>query len=53
LYIRSSNGGGWTGWEPLDGVLTSEPVPVSSAAGRVDVFARGADLALYQRTRID
>ena len=34
-------------WEPLGGVLTSGPAVCSWAAGRLDIFARGTDNALW------
>lgn len=36
-----------SGWQPLGGALTSEPVAGSNADGRIEVFARGADGALW------
>ncbi len=42
--------GNWSAWESLDGVLTSGPAVSSWASGRLDVFARGTDNTLYQRS---
>ena len=39
----------WNGWGSLDGTLTSGPSVASWAAGRLDVFARGADNHLWHR----
>jgi len=41
---------GWSGWESLGGELTSGPGVSSWAAGRLDVFVRGGDNALYHRS---
>jgi hypothetical protein len=38
------------GWQSLGGVLTSSPAASASAAIREDVFARGTDGALWQKT---
>ncbi len=35
------------GWQPLGGKLTTEPVAASNKDGRIEVFARGADNALW------
>jgi hypothetical protein len=40
---------GWSGWEYLGGVLTSEPAVCSWASGRLDVFVRGTDSALWHK----
>ncbi|HEY5857000.1 MAG TPA: tyrosinase family protein, partial [Aldersonia sp.] len=40
---------GWSDWESLGGILTSEPAVCSWASGRLDVFARGTDSALWHR----
>lgn len=39
----------WHGWESLGGVLSSGPDVSSWAAGRLDVFLRGTDNALYHK----
>jgi hypothetical protein len=39
--------GGWSGWAPLGGVITSEPTVARNADGRLEVFARGTDNALW------
>ena len=36
-------------WEPLGGILTSAPAASSWAPNRLDVFARGADNALWHK----
>jgi Repeat of unknown function (DUF346) len=41
------DGSGWNGWEPLGGVLTSDPAAVSWSEDRIDVFARGSDNAIW------
>ncbi|MDD7942985.1 hypothetical protein PHK61_31740, partial [Actinomycetospora lutea] len=40
---------GWSGWESLGGVLTSEPAAVSWRSDRIDVFVRGTDNALWHK----
>jgi hypothetical protein len=40
---------GWHGWEPLGGILTSDPATVASGPTQVDVFARGTDEGLWHR----
>jgi hypothetical protein len=39
----------WLGWESLGGVLTSGPGASSWSAGRLDVFVRGTDSALWHK----
>jgi hypothetical protein len=39
----------WTSTESLGGTLTSQPAVASWAAGRYDVFVRGADNAVWHR----
>ena len=41
--------GGWSGWESLGGVLSASPTAASWGPGRIDVFVRGTDNALYHR----
>jgi uncharacterized protein GlcG (DUF336 family) len=41
--------GPWSGWSPMGGGLTSEPVVGSNADGRLEMFAVGFDYALYHR----
>ena len=38
---------GWSGWAPLGGIITSEPLCTRNADGRLEVFARGTDNALW------
>ena len=40
---------GWSGWESLGGVLTSGPGVCSWSSGRLDVFVRGTDNALWHK----
>jgi len=37
-------------WEPLQGSITSAPDAAAQGGGRLDVFAKGPDNALWQRT---
>ena len=39
----------WSEWESLGGELTSDPVAVSLGNGRIDVFVRGTDKALWHK----
>ena len=39
----------WLGWESLGGILTSSPGVSSWGPGRLDVFVRGTDNALWHR----
>jgi len=39
----------WSEWESLGGGLTSPPAAVSWGEGRIDVFVRGTDRALWHR----
>jgi hypothetical protein len=39
----------WSGWESLGGVITSDPSVSSWNSGRLDVFARGTDNALWHK----
>jgi hypothetical protein len=41
--------GRWSGWGSLGGNLTSAPAVASWSDGRMDVFARGPDLAIYHK----
>jgi hypothetical protein len=48
--IQAFNLTPWYAWEKLDGSLTSGPAVASWAASHLDVFARGADQSLMQKT---
>ena len=39
--------GAWSTWESLSGQLTATPAAVSWGEGRINVFARGSDNALW------
>jgi hypothetical protein len=41
--------GGWSGWEPLGGVLASGPAATAWSVGRFDVFVRGTDNQLWHK----
>ena len=45
--------GEWGTWASLNGQLTSTPAAVSSGNGRIDVFVRGSDNALWSRSSSD
>jgi hypothetical protein len=42
-----SAGGGWSGWYSLGGFLTSQPTVARNTAGKLQVFFRGGDNALW------
>lgn len=46
----SDDGLNWGGWESLHGLVTSEPSVVSRGANLLDVFVRGGDKAVYNRS---
>ena len=39
----------WSGWESLGGVIDNTPAAVSWSLGRIDVFARGMDNAMWHK----
>ncbi len=43
-------GSTWTQWSPLGGYLTSGPDAASPGDGRLEVFVRGGDSQLWQRS---
>ena len=45
--MKNGTWGKWTSW---GGVLTSSPAISGTAGGRIDVFARGTDNAVWTRT---
>jgi len=49
LWQKKWNGG-WMGYFPLGGFLTSSPAVSSWAPNRLDVFVRGSDNALYHKS---
>jgi hypothetical protein len=50
LWLRMMHNGTWGSWTSWGGVLTSSPAISGTADGRIDVFVRGADLAVWTRT---
>lgn len=50
LYHMWIDNAGTHGWEKLGGYLTSSPAAASRGAGMIDVFVRGGNGALYQRS---
>jgi hypothetical protein len=38
---------GWSGWSSLGGVITTEPSTGQNADGRLEVFARGSNNAVW------
>ena len=50
LYWKQLNSTtGWTGWQSLGGILTSDPAATSRNTGGITVFARGSDGAVWYR----
>ena len=45
----SSRCAGWTSWEPLGGLLTSDPAVASWGDERLDVFVRGIDGTIWHK----
>jgi peptidoglycan/xylan/chitin deacetylase (PgdA/CDA1 family) len=50
VYMRTLKGGAWGGWTSWGGIVSSAPAIAGATDGRVDVFARGGDGALWTRT---
>ena len=44
------DGAAWHGWEDLGGGLTSSPAVCSWGENRLDVFVRGEEMQLWQKT---
>ena len=51
LWLRGGHDGTWGAWQSAGGLLSTAPAVASSPDGRIDVFARGADDALWTRSR--
>ncbi|MEY2447254.1 MAG: hypothetical protein QOH79_730 [Acidimicrobiaceae bacterium] len=49
MWTRTITGSGLSQWTSLDGIITSDPDVSSWGGGRMDLFARGTDNALYHR----
>ena len=49
-HEASPLGGRWHAWKNLGGAITAAPAVASWGPGRLDVFARGVDNALWQRS---
>jgi hypothetical protein len=49
LYHKSWDGAQWSAWQDLGGILTSGPSVASWASGRLDVFVRGTDGAVWHK----
>jgi len=50
VYHTWFDSANWQYWQRVGGVVTAPPAAVSLSSGTVDLFTRGADLALYRRT---
>jgi len=50
VWYKYWTGTTWTALTSLSGNVTSDPAATSPAAGYMDVFARGTDGALYEKT---
>jgi hypothetical protein len=46
-HTWTTDGVNWTYWQRLGGAMNSAPSAASQAAGSIDIFVRGRDLALY------
>ena len=50
MYTRHyATSTGWSGWTSLGGILTSGPAAASWGPGRLDVFVRGTDNAVWHK----
>ena len=49
ISTSSIRAAAWSAWESLGGKLASGPAPVSWGVGRLDVFVRGTDDAIWDR----
>ena len=49
LWHKWFEGGRWSDWENLGGILTSSPAAISWGPNRIDVFGRGTDNALWHK----
>jgi hypothetical protein len=52
-HTQYRSGSGWSGWQSLGGALTSSPAATSPGNGIIDVFVRGTNGALYEKTTTD
>ena len=51
MYHKWYTGGSWSkNWENLGGNLASSPAVTSPGNGMIDVFVRGGDNGLWQKT---
>jgi len=50
LYYTHWNGATWSAWASLGGALTSSPAATSPTSGVIDVFVRGTDGAIWEKT---
>ena len=48
--INTYTGTSWSGWQSLSGKLTASPAATSPTSGVFDVFVRGTDGAIWERT---
>jgi peptidoglycan/xylan/chitin deacetylase (PgdA/CDA1 family) len=51
IWVRTSSGGMWGTWQNWGGAVSSSPALAGASNGRLDVFVRGTDGALWSRTR--
>jgi hypothetical protein len=50
MYQKTWNGTSWSNWISLGGSLTSSPAATSPTSGAIDVFVRGGDNGLWEKT---
>jgi len=50
LRLRMMHNGTWSRWTSWGGTLSASPAVTGTSLGRIDVFIRGADHALWVRT---
>ena len=49
MFLHKWYSNGWSNWESLGGVLSSGPSSSSWGSGRLDVFVRGTDNAMWHK----
>jgi acylphosphatase len=47
IWQNVPHGGPWSGWAPLGGIVTGEPLVFVNSDGRLEIFARGTDGAVW------
>jgi hypothetical protein len=53
VYYKQWRANSWSGWMSAGGLVTSSPAACTWGGGRVDLFARGQNGALWHAARLD